>query len=248
MSDKTKKKESALGENIKVIVQALLLALVIRTFLFQPFSIPSGSMMPTLLVGDYMFVSKFAYGYSTYSLPMSLDLFNGRIWSEKPERGDVVVFRLPSDPSVDYVKRVIGLPGDSIQMKDGVLNINGKPVPKERDGTFHPTGRYDTGQEVPVFKETLPNGKSYDTLDLTPNSPGDNTRVFHVPKGHYFMMGDNRDNSLDSRFDVGYVPFKNLVGRANIIFFSIRGDVSPLEFWKWPTDLRLDRIFSSAQH
>ncbi len=248
VSENTKKRESALAENIKVIVQALVLALLIRTFLFQPFSIPSGSMMPTLLVGDYMFVSKYAYGYSTYSLPLSMDLFHGRIWAGKPKRGDVAVFRLPSEPSVDYVKRVIGLPGDDIQMKDGVLYINGKAVPKVADGTFRPTGRYDTGQPVKVFKETLPNGVSYDTLDLTPDSPGDNTRVFHVPAGHYFMMGDNRDNSLDSRFDVGYVPVDNFVGRANIIFFSIRDDVSPLEFWKWPTDLRFDRLFTSAQH
>jgi len=247
VSERTKKKESALGENVKVIVQALILALVIRTFLFQPFSIPSGSMMPTLLVGDYMFVSKFSYGYSKYSFPFSPDLFDGRVWTGKPERGDVAVFRLPSNPSVDYVKRVIGLPGDRIQVRNGILYINDQAVPRERDGTFHPQGRYDTGEDVPVFRETLPNGVSYDTLDLTSNSPGDNTREFVVPEGHYFMMGDNRDNSLDSRFDVGYVPLENFVGRANIIFFSIRDDVSPLEFWKWPTDLRFDRLFTSAQ-
>ncbi|OCW57703.1 signal peptidase I [Hoeflea olei] len=247
MSETTKNPSSGLWENVKVLIQALLLAVVIRTLLFQPFSIPSGSMMETLLVGDYLFVSKYSYGYSKYSLPFSPDLFSGRIWSSNPERGDVAVFRLPSNPKVDYIKRVIGLPGDRVQVTDGVLYINGEAVKRELVGNYTPEGRYNQGTDVPVYKETLPNGVSYTTLDINPNSPGDNTREFVVPEGHYFMMGDNRDNSLDSRFDVGYVPLENFVGRATIIFFSIAEDSSPLEIWKWPTDLRLGRFFKSAQ-
>lgn len=247
VSDTKQKKESTVMENIKVIVQALILAVLIRTILFQPFSIPSGSMMPTLLVGDYLFVSKFSYGYSKYSLPFSPDVFSGRIWSEAPERGDVAVFRLPSNPKVDYIKRVIGLPGDRVQMKNGVLFINGEAVKREANGTYAPEGRYATGGPVPIFRETLPNGVTYDTLELTPNSPGDNTREFLVPDGHYFMMGDNRDNSADSRFDVGFVPLENFIGRATIIFFSISDETSPLELWKWPSDLRPGRLFQSAQ-
>ncbi|HDZ72056.1 MAG TPA: signal peptidase I [Aurantimonas coralicida] len=228
------------GETVKVIVQALLLALIIRTFLFQPFSIPSGSMMPTLLVGDYLFVSKWSYGFSKYSIPFSPPLFEGRLLGSAPDRGDVVVFRKPHEEETDYIKRLIGLPGDRIQVRDGVLSINGKPVPREVVGEFVA----DDGTAVPQYRETLPNGVSYLTLDLSPSSAGDNTREFVVPDGHYFMMGDNRDNSLDSRFDVGYVPFENLVGKAQVIFFSVQDDVSPLEIWKWPTDLRPSRILT----
>jgi signal peptidase I len=242
-----KQKSGALGENIKVIVQALLLALVIRTVFFQPFSIPSGSMMPTLLVGDYLFVSKYSYGYSKYSLPFAPDLFEGRVWSAEPERGDVAVFRYPPNPDLDYIKRILGLPGDRLQMRDGVLYINDEAVQREENGTYSPDGRYDRGTPVPVYRETLPNGVSYDTLDLTPNSPGDNTPVFEVPAGHYFAIGDNRDNSADSRFEVGFVPFDHFIGRANIIFFSVADGASPLEIWRWPETLRLGRIFQSAQ-
>ena len=240
------KKSGGLGETISVIVQALLLALVIRTLLFQPFSIPSGSMRPTLLEGDYLFVSKYAYGYSRYSLPFGLDLFSGRIWSTEPKRGDVVVFKLPSDPSVDYIKRVIGLPGDRVQMRGGVLYINDQAVKRERIGTIDNPDVTEQNRPVDVYRETLPEGVTYDTLDLAPNSIGDDTRVLEVPAGHFFMMGDNRDNSLDSRFSVGYVPFENLVGRANIIFFSIADKASPLEIWKWPTEVRFGRLFSSV--
>ncbi|MFD1746212.1 signal peptidase I [Rhizobium helianthi] len=243
MSDKAEKSQSSLWENIKVIIQALLLAMVIRTVLFQPFTIPSGSMMPTLLVGDYIFVNKFAYGYSKYSLPFSPDLFSGRILASEPKRGDVIVFRLPTDPSVDYIKRLIGLPGDRIQMINGVLHLNGQAIPKQPDGNFTSDYRLDPGSDVPVFRETLDNGKTYDTLDQSPDSRGDNTREFVVPEGHYFFMGDNRDNSLDSRFDVGYVPAENLVGRASIIFFSLGNDTSFREIWKWPANMRWDRLF-----
>ncbi|MEJ6781446.1 signal peptidase I [Aminobacter sp. Piv2-1] len=238
------KKSGGLGETVSVIVQALLLALVIRTFLFQPFSIPSGSMRPTLLEGDYLFVTKWAYGYSRFSLPLSPNLFSGRIFGSDPERGDVVVFKFPPNPSLDYIKRVIGLPGDRVQMKGGVLYINGTAVPREKVGQIDNPDITEENRPVDVYRETLPNGVSYDTLDLTPNAIGDDTREFVVPEGHFFMMGDNRDNSTDSRFTVGFVPAENLVGRANIIFFSIASGASPLEIWKWPTEMRGSRLLN----
>src|SRR5499426_58150 len=159
-SEQRVKKEDGLTETVKVVIQAILIALVIRTLLFQPFNIPSGSMKGTLLVGDYLFVSQFSYGYSRYSLPFSLPLFSGRIFASSPQRGDVVVFRLPRDPSVDYIKRVIGLPGDRIQMIDGLLHINGVPVKRERVGDFIDD---ETGAAVRRWRETLPNGVSYET-------------------------------------------------------------------------------------
>ena len=236
-------KGGGLGEIISVVVQALLIALVFRTFLFQPFSIPTGSMTPTLLVGDYLLVSKFTYGYSRYSLPWSPDLFEGRILGDEPERGDIAVFRLPSNPRLDYIKRVIGLPGDTVQMRDGQLYINGEAVPRERTGTYLAPDPFGRPTEIPVYREILPNGISYDTLDADPTGPGDNTQEFVVPEGHFFMMGDNRDNSADSRFQVGMVPLENFVGKARIIFFSIGDGASALEVWKWPTALRPGRIF-----
>lgn len=244
VAGKSHKKSGGLGETVSVIVQALLLALVIRTLFFQPFSIPSGSMRPTLLEGDYLFVTKWAYGYSRHSLPFSPPLFSGRIWGGSPERGDVVVFKFPPDPSLDYIKRVIGLPGDRIQVREGQLYINGEPVERVQVGQIDNPDVTEMARPVDVYRETLPNGVSYETLDLSPNSIGDNTREFVVPADHYFMMGDNRDNSTDSRFSVGYVPEENLVGRANIIFFSIAGGASPLELWRWPSEIRLSRIFT----
>jgi signal peptidase I len=203
---------------------ALILALLlpIRTFLFQPFNIPSGSMKATLLIGDYLLVSKFSYGYSHYSLPLSPPLFSGRIFGSAPERGDVVVFRLPKDDSSDYIMRVIGLPGDRIKMIDGLLHINGVPVKRERVGDFIDDENGDA-EHVRRWRETLPNGLVHETLDLQDNGFLDTTQEYLVPTGHYFMMGDNRDNSADSRVlsAVGYVPFENLIGRAEIIYFSV---------------------------
>lgn len=247
VAEKTQKKAGGLGETVSVIFQALLLALVIRTLLFQPFSIPSGSMRPTLLEGDYLFVTKWAYGYSKHSLPYSPAIFSGRIWGAEPKRGDVVVFKFPPNPSVDYIKRVIGLPGDRIQMKGGQLFINDQAVAREKVGQIDNPDITEVTRPVDVYRETLPNGVTYDTLDLTSNGIGDNTREFKVPEGHYFMMGDNRDNSSDSRFQVGMVPNENLVGRANIIFFSIAGGYSPLEIWKWPTELRPSRFLTMVR-
>lgn len=243
VADKSQKKSGGLGETFSVIVQALLLAFVIRTLLFQPFSIPSGSMRPTLLEGDYLFVTKWSYGYSRYSLPFSPNLFSGRIWGGEPERGDVLVFKFPPNPSVDYIKRVVGLPGDRVQMRGGQVFINDVAVPREKVGQIDNPDITEVSRPVDVYRETLPNGVSYDTLDLTPNGIGDDTREFKVPDGHYFMLGDNRDNSADSRFSVGFVPYDHLVGRANIIFFSIAGGASPLEIWKWPSEVRFGRLF-----
>lgn len=247
MAKNSDSSQSSLWENIKVIVQALLLAVLIRSVLFQPFTIPSGSMMPTLLVGDYLFVNKFSYGFSKYSFPFAPNLFEGRIFGSDPERGDVVVFRLPPNPEIDYIKRVIGLPGDRVQMIDGILHVNNKPVPKIQEGSFTSDYRADPGKDLPVYVETLDNGVSYTTLDQVANGRGDNSREFIVPEGHYFMMGDNRDNSLDSRFDVGFVPAENLIGKASVIFFSLGNDTSFLKLWEWPANMRWDRLFKAVE-
>jgi signal peptidase I len=207
------------------ILGGVALAFLIRSFLFQPFSIPSGAMMPTLLIGDYIFVSKYAYGYTHFSLPFSPPLFAGRILPAEPQRGDVVVFRLPKDTATDYVKRLVGLPGDRIQMKDGLLYINGTPVARERVEDFIDDEGPAGVERVRRWRETLPNGVSHETLDLQENGFLDDTQEYVVPAGHYFMMGDNRDNSTDSRVlsQVGYVPFENLIGRVEIVHFSVNG-------------------------
>src|SRR5215472_3379508 len=201
----------------------LALAILVRTFLFQPFNVPSGAMVPTLLVGDYFFLSKYAYGYTHYSLPFSPRLFSGRIFASEPRRGDVVVFRLPKDDTVDYVMRVIGLPGDRIQVKEGRLQINGTPVQREQLANF--AGEEPCGADIASVKrwrEILDSGASYETLDCLDNGFYDNTSVYTVPQGNYFVMGDNRDNSNDSRVlsSVGYIPFENIIGRVGMICLS----------------------------
>jgi len=244
-SGKTMAKDG-LWETIKVVIQALLLAVVVRTFLFQPFSIPSGSMMHTLLIGDYLFVSKFSYGYSRYSFPFGLAPIDGRIWGSAPKAGDVIVFKLPADNSTDYIKRVIGLPGDKVQMKDGVLFLNGEAVKREYTGDYVEKTPFGGDVKAQIWRETLPNGVSYDTLDMGPTA-ADNTREFEVPPGHLFMMGDNRDNSSDSRIDgsgVGYVPLANVVGKAQMIFFSIDEKAKPWMVWTWPSTVRWNRMFT----
>ncbi len=246
--EKTKAQDGGFFELVKVVFQALLIALVVRTFAFQPFNIPSGSMIPTLLVGDFLFVSKYSYGYSHFSFPLSPDFFKGRVLATPPKRGDVVVFKLPRDNTTDYIKRVIGLPGDTIQMKQGRLYINDaevqrEPIKKEmaEDYQGHET-------DVPTYRETLPGGVTHTIIEIQGDSGfNDNTDLFKVPANSYFMMGDNRDNSLDSRVapdqgGVGYVPFENLIGRAEIIFFSV-GDGQPAwKIWEWPWTVRWNRI------
>lgn len=253
LQDKRAKSSGGMMETLVVVVQALAIAMVVRVFFYQPFNIPSGSMKETLLVGDYLFVSKLSYGYSRYSFPMSLNLFSGRMLSSEPKRGDVAVFKLPRDNATDYIKRVIGLPGDEINVRRGVVFINGKEVPRTRIGDF--STREDNGPiiKIPMFEETLPNGVKFRVLDRIANGPWDNAGPYIVPAGHYFMMGDNRDNSTDSRVPigdggVGYVPVENFIGRADIIFFSAAVDEpDAFRFWKpwtWPFDVRWSRFFN----
>ena len=252
-----KKSDDGAWDTIKVIIEALLIAFVIRTFFFQPFNIPSGSMIPTLRIGDYLFVNKLSYGYGAYSFNFSLNAFGtdlfkfgpvpieGRILGDEPERGDVVVFKLPTDNETDYIKRVIGLPGDRIQVADGIVYINGEPIPRERIDDFAEYNEAGNGQQIQQYRETLPNGRSYIVHDMTPDSVGDNTQEYLVPPGHFFMMGDNRDNSTDSRFlgQVGYVPYENLVGKATLIFFSHRPSYTFVEVWRWAAAIRWNRLF-----
>ena len=236
----TKQKKGGFGETLRTVIYAVLIALVIRTFAYEPFSIPSGSMIPTLLVGDYLFVSKYAYGYSRFSLPLGLPLFDGRIMADPPERGDVAVFKLPSDNSTDYIKRIVGLPGDRIQVVEGVLHINGEAVEREK------VQETTVGQgAVTIYRETLPNGESHLIRERGDANFFDDTPVYEVPERHYFVMGDNRDSSQDSRAlqRVGYIPFENLVGRAEIVFFSHDGSAEIWEVWNWPVTIRYGRLF-----
>jgi signal peptidase I len=248
-----KTEQGGIGETIIVILQALAIALVVRTFLFQPFNIPSGSMIPTLEIGDYLFVSKYSYGYSRYSFPFGLPAFQGRIFGSAPKRGDVVVFKLPRDNETDYIKRVIGLPGDKIEMKKGRLYINDQIVEREPIEKAQTEDLYGHFGPVPTYKETLPGGVTHTIIEIQGDDGfNDNAGPFIVPQGHYFMMGDNRDNSTDSRVPqdqggVGYVPYVNVEGRAEMIFFSVGGGAAAWEFWRWPWTLRLNRMFHAVR-
>ncbi len=279
---KTKsEKKGGLGESLRTVVYAVLIALMVRTFLFEPFNIPSGSMEPTLLVGDYLFVSKYSYGYSDLSIFGGLLDFDGRFLGSRPQRGDVAVFKLPTDDRTDYIKRLVGLPGDRIQMRQGVLYINDQPAPMRQIEDYtvvDPLGRL---RSAPQFIETIPldmasggamasenpevvqqlaedlatgaenpavPGREHAIVHQLLSGPFDNTPVFTVPEGHYFAMGDNRDNSEDSRSHrVGFIPEENLVGRAEFIWFSIGGGTRFWELWRWPTEIRYGRLFSGIR-
>jgi len=234
-------------ELVRILVFALIIALVERTFFFQPYRIPSGSMEDTLRVGDYVFVEKFSYGYSRFSLPWGRFLPSSQRWlTRDPQRGDVAVFSLPSDPERDFIKRIVGLPGDRVQMLHGVLYINDKPVPKVRVADYvQDQNGYE--HHVARYRETMSNGKSYYVLDEEVDGLNDNTQVYKVPAGHYFMMGDNRDDSDDSRGIVGYLPAENLVGKAEIVFWSFNERKAHWwTFWKWPQAIRFGRLFTGV--
>lgn len=233
---------------LRILVYALVIALIERTLFFQPYNIPSGSMEDTLLIGDFLFVEKFSYGYSRYSLPFGRFLPSfGRLMPHQPERGDVAVFALPSDPKVDFIKRIVGVPGDHVQMLHGVLYLNDHPIPKVRVSDFAEEDDHGGWRHIARYRETMPNGKSYYVLDRDVDGINDNTQVYMVPAGHYFMMGDNRDDSDDSRGIVGYLPAENLVGRAEFKFFSINERKTQFfTFWKWPSAIRWRRLLHTV--
>ncbi|MGL1920107.1 MAG: signal peptidase I [Hyphomicrobiales bacterium] len=252
MADETSKETQSFAKElwdlVVVVVEALLIAVVIRTFIFGLVVIPSASMVPTLLIGDYLYVTKYAYGYSKHSFPFSAAPFDGRIFGAEPKMGDVIVFK-GAAKKIDYIKRLVGLPGDKVQMIDGVLHINNKAIDKVAAPDFTEKDKFGNISVVKRYVETLPNGVKHNSVDYG-NTRADNTNIFEIPKGHYFMMGDSRDNSNDSRFQdkVRMVAFEDIIGRADFLLLSLDNNSAFWKFWKWPENLRTDRMFTSLDN
>ena len=260
-SPEAKAEKMSLGAMIRWLAGLAIFAWILRSLIVAPFSIPTGSMLPTMAIGDYLFVWKWPYGFSRYSFPAQIPSFDGRVLSSLPERGDVVIFKRPDAQGADWVKRVIGLPGDTVAVSRGVLILNGSPVRKQSIGTITMTispnspCRFTPGASpcpYPAYRETLPGGRSYVTFDQIDGGPADDFAPKTVPVGHLFLMGDNRDDSLDSRFSldeggIGLVPTDRLVGRAVVAFWSTDGTASYWKPWTWFSALRADRIGTSYQ-
>ena len=243
---KNKNKNNNFFSNVKSIGIAVFIALLIRSFIAEPFNIPSGSMKPNLLVGDFIFVSKWSYGYSKHSLPFSIPIIPNKIFSKMPNRGDVVVFKTPQDNRTDYIKRVIGLPGDKIKIVNGEIHLNNNIILRKKMKDFIDRDDHSSFKRARKYKEYF-NDITFNVLDIMDNGIADNTELFIVPDGYFFVMGDNRDNSQDSRFkNVGFIPVNNLVGKARFIFFSLENSRF-LEIWKWPSAIRGSRIFSTIK-
>ena len=237
------KSKNSFGELLKTLMVAGSIAIIFRSIFFEPFNIPSGSMIPTLLVGDYLFVSKYSYGYSKYSFPFGVAPINERIFDKSPKRGDVIVFRKPGDESIDYIKRLIAIPDDTVQVKKGVLYVNGKSAKRIKTNIGMMKTIYGNEKFFTEYKEKFEDTDFHKIIESSDTDPFDDTIEFKVPKDHFFFMGDNRDNSRDSRTsEVGFVPKRNLIGKAQIIFFSHNNTASFYEFWKWHKSIRFSRI------